>query len=75
MSTAILYVKMSEENDGIIGSLTGTGLSVGFDGDEYNDDGTVTAEYSIEFYDAADLKMVERRLDRNSEVISYTIDA
>lgn len=75
MGTATLHVTMNEENDGIIGSLTGTGLSVGFDSVEYNDDGTATAEYSIGYHDAADLKMVERRLDNNREVISYTIEA
>ena len=77
MKYATIYATTSEEAEVAISSIVHhrLGLSIQYDGTEYNDDGTATHEYSVECHDdGSDIPAIRRLLNDEDEIIEYSVE-
>lgn len=73
---ATVYVTTNEDAEVEVSQIIyrRLGLPTGYDGTEYNDDGTATHEYTVEYRESNDIDAVRRLLDSNGEIIKIEIE-
>lgn len=73
MKSGTLFVTVSEDSEwnATDAGLFSSDTPASFSGTEFNDDGTMTAEYDVEYYEADDIQRIKSKLNEDDEVIKY----